>query len=318
MLLVCSLITTASCKPAPPKLELGFTVIDHEGDPVKGALVHLAGNIGLKSGGKGKSPEDLMDTAIGKSDESGKVLLSIKYYNYFGSYVKKNGYYKTVVTNPNVVYKNGQWNPTPAVCKVTLKPIKKPVPMYVKRVYQKIQKPEVKYGYDLVMGDWVKPYGVGEKVDFHVTVEGYWNSVKDNDSTLTILFENKHDGAILYDSKQTSKGSGFKSRYHAPQQGYKNLLSWRQARKGARIIKEPRNNNASYYLRFRTELNEDGTVKSAFYGKIYGEMKFGGAAEKGTYFQWGVSYINPVVNDRNVEFDPKKNLFKDTAQTFAP
>ena len=45
-----------------------------------------------------------------------------------------------------------------------------------------------------------------------------------------------------------------------------------------------------------TVLDANGNVKSALYGKIYGDfMKF-------TY------YLNPTPNSRNMEFDPKNNL----------
>ncbi len=43
-------------------------------------------------------------------------------------------------------------------------------------------------------------------------------------------------------------------------------------------------------------LDEHGNVKSALYGKIYGD------------FMQFVYYLNPGANDRNVEFDPKHNL----------
>jgi hypothetical protein len=52
-----------------------------------------------------------------------------------------------------------------------------------------------------------------------------------------------------------------------------------------------------------------GKIISANYGKIYGDfMNF-------SY------YLNPTPNDRNVEFDPKRNLFtklKTEEQVMAP
>jgi hypothetical protein len=43
-------------------------------------------------------------------------------------------------------------------------------------------------------------------------------------------------------------------------------------------------------------LDENGNIKSALYGKIYGGFE---------NFQY---YLNPTPNDRNVEFDPDHNL----------
>jgi hypothetical protein len=48
----------------------------------------------------------------------------------------------------------------------------------------------------------------------------------------------------------------------------------------------------------RTVLDEQGNVKSALYGKIYGDFM---------HFSY---YLNPTPNSRNVEFDPKRNLSK--------
>jgi hypothetical protein len=54
--------------------------------------------------------------------------------------------------------------------------------------------------------------------------------------------------------------------------------------------------NRDYYFRVRTALDPNGDVKSALYGKIYGDfMQF-------TY------YLNPTPNSRNIEFDPNQNL----------
>jgi hypothetical protein len=49
-------------------------------------------------------------------------------------------------------------------------------------------------------------------------------------------------------------------------------------------------------FRVRTELDQDGNVKSTLYGKIYGDFM---------HFRY---YLNPTPNDRNIEFDPKQNL----------
>ena len=61
----------------------------------------------------------------------------------------------------------------------------------------------------------------------------------------------------------------------------------------------------------RTVLDENGNVKSALYGKIYGDpMQMN--------FRY---YLNPTPNDRNIEFDPKQNLLgglKPVEQVDAP
>jgi hypothetical protein len=65
-----------------------------------------------------------------------------------------------------------------------------------------------------------------------------------------------------------------------------------------------------YFIRVRTQLDEQGNVKSALYGKIPGNFRFYAgtkAPRAGMGFDY---YLNPTPNDRNVEFDPKQNLLK--------
>jgi len=66
-----------------------------------------------------------------------------------------------------------------------------------------------------------------------------------------------------------------------------------------------------YFIRVRTELDQDSNVKSALYGKIAGNFRFYAgtiAPTSGMGFDY---YLNPTPNDSNVEFDPKKNLVRD-------
>jgi hypothetical protein len=63
-----------------------------------------------------------------------------------------------------------------------------------------------------------------------------------------------------------------------------------------------------YFIRVRTVLGENGNVKSALYGKIRGDFRFYAgtkAPQAGMGFDY---YLNPTPNDRNLEFDPKRNL----------
>ena len=56
-------------------------------------------------------------------------------------------------------------------------------------------------------------------------------------------------------------------------------------------------------------LDDKGRVKSALYGKMHGDIRlYAGtkAPKAGMGFTY---YLNPTPNDRNVEFDPSRNLF---------
>jgi hypothetical protein len=54
--------------------------------------------------------------------------------------------------------------------------------------------------------------------------------------------------------------------------------------------------NRDYFFHVRTVKDVNGDIKSALYGKIYGDFM---------HFRY---FLNPTPNDRNIEFDPKQNL----------
>ena len=67
------------------------------------------------------------------------------------------------------------------------------------------------------------------------------------------------------------------------------------------------NPDLNYHLRVRTRLDERGNVIDAQYGKIY--MDFEAKSNPNVpCFGDFTYYLNPVPNDRNVEFG--ENLFK--------
>ncbi|MGO9586461.1 MAG: hypothetical protein ACLP2Y_09720 [Limisphaerales bacterium] len=71
----------------------------------------------------------------------------------------------------------------------------------------------------------------------------------------------------------------------------------------------------NYFFRGRTALDENGKIKSALYGKIYGGIKSFGAATNGSFLTIPACYLNPEPNSRNMEFDPKRNLSKNLKPT---
>lgn len=99
----------------------------------------------------------------------------------------------------------------------------------------------------------------------------------------------------------------------APEDGYRGEpLVWKKSYPSASPPEvDPR---VGYFLRTRVKLDGDGEVVSANYAKIMSsDAKYHGSDihfdPRGkisfTY------YFNPTANDRNLEFDPEKNLFAD-------
>jgi hypothetical protein len=63
------------------------------------------------------------------------------------------------------------------------------------------------------------------------------------------------------------------------------------------------------FFRVRAEVDEDGKIKEALYGKLVGPIECGLYGTKTGKLRL-TYYLNPDVNDRNLEFDPTQNLFK--------
>jgi hypothetical protein len=198
---------------------------------------------------------------------------------------------------------------------VQVKRIRNPIPMYMVAV----ENPHVsafdgpgryRLGrtsqFDFVAGSFLPPWGKGVTAD----LEFVWQ--------MRIFETNRAGRAIHYDSSCAIRtiyagsgvrrghpdgsengllGSSLISAYVAPGVGYTNALSFTQRVDGLHAESNDDGHHL-YYFRIRTQTNEAGEVTNALYGKIYGQLNGN--------FRY---YLNPTPNDRNVEFDPKRNLF---------
>ena len=71
--------------------------------------------------------------------------------------IEKLGYYPSRMEyHLGFYYKFDKWNPVQIIL---LRRIGKPIPMYAKREEMKFQKEDEPIGFDLMVGDWVAPYG---------------------------------------------------------------------------------------------------------------------------------------------------------------
>jgi hypothetical protein len=301
-LLVVSLMSVAlvqQFKPlAHPSGAAKFTIkLTHEdGSPVLGAKVGVSFNqtqnywqAGHKFHSK-KMETDHMGIVVAKGETTSGWI------NYGAT---KEGYYRS--QGERLIFKRvgtryEPWNP---IKTMILKPILNPIPMVAKRVETAIPAFEVALPYDLNIGDWIAPRGIGKIADIIFTAKLNQRSEFDYDYALTVSFPNKGDGIQTFETPLNT-GSEFRSPRYAPEEGYKSEWVQTRNRKPGQIEggNYAMDGNRNYFIRVRTVLDEKGKVKSANYGKIYGEfMNF-------TY------YLNPTPNDRNMEFDPKRNLLK--------
>jgi hypothetical protein len=174
--------------------------------------------------------------------------------------------------------------------------------MYAKRQELTISKDDEPLGFDLMAGDWVTPYGKGSHTDILFEVHRHINERK-FDANLAITFPNKGDGIVAMPA-EAAANSEFVTSRAAAESGYGSALDlhYSNTNKPGPVF--------GYAIRVQTVLDDNGNVKSALYGKIRGGFRFYAgtqAPHAGVGFDY---YLNPTPNDRNVEFDPKRNLTK--------
>jgi hypothetical protein len=235
---------------------------------------------------------------IGLSDTNGIFVASNKDNSFdLAFHSEKAGYYSFWMQyHLGFHYNQSKWNPTQVI---VLKRIISPIPMYAKRIDSQPPADNKPVGYDLMVGDWVAPHGNGTESDIIFTREYNRKSLQDYDYKLTVSFTKTGDGIQEFHvSYKNMEGSALRSPHEAPIHGYQpQLVRLNISHPGQKPIFDY-DENRVYFLRVRTVLDENGNVKSALYGKIYGD-----------FMQFSY-YLNPTPNSRNMEFDPKRNLMK--------
>jgi hypothetical protein len=286
----------------PHKWTIALKILDDDGKPVEGARTWVA--YGDPKEGHSTDPFQSNDWAIaGLTDSNGMFAASHtdRTWN-LGIQIQKAGYYSTRISYE--LYVPGQFdaqkvatNRNPKLT-LTLKKIGVPIPMYAKSLNTHVPDLDKPVGYDLLAGDWVTPYGKGNNADINFI--GHFDKRADGESdfTLTVNFPKVGDGIQEFTVPEAEKGSSLRSPHEAPTGGYQSQWVQTDNRKPGKPISTNRDPNQNYFFRVQTVLDAQGKVKSALYGKIYGDfMEF-------------IFYLNPTPNDRSVEFDPKHNLMK--------
>jgi len=282
-----------------PQGQVTVQVVDEEGKPVQDAKV----SIGFEVAGKHDfGPETV--PVEGTTDAQGRFTGTGRGSFYVTYSAEKEGYYdadgKPVIFKS---HKNGKWEPWNPEVTVLLKKILDPVAMYARRISVKIPEENKPIGFDLAEGDLVAPYGKGVANDFVFTATKRVKSQDEYEMSVKLAFSNPGDG--IYPTSFLNDGSIFRMARFAPETGYLDqwevLRSWSEARGG---VGEP-NPDHCFFYRIRTVM-KNGKVERALYGKIYGDIGMD-PRKPSVLFTY---YLNPNLNDRNMEFDPKKNLFK--------
>jgi hypothetical protein len=241
------------------------------------------------------------------TDVDGKFTASGSGNGHIGYGAEKEGYYDSYYSYDFEKLGPFGWEPRNPELTVVLRRIEKSIPMYVRNTkFSTIEIPvtDKNVGFDLMNFDWVEPYGSGMHSDFIFHLKRRFFAWDNQDCTLIVTFSNKHDGIQLVE-EDLQHGSVFKLPRHAPESGYQQKLEFYI--KAANGKWESNVKGTDNYV-FRIRSKEDGgKIKQAMYGKIQGPLEFSTPDSKTAIIVMKY-YLNPDYG-RNLEFDPKRNLF---------
>ena len=321
------------------KKTVNVIVLSDDGTPVQDAEVMLwFDNVTPLTGRKGKEVNKLTDqNGLVQASGSSNMGVSLR--------VEKEGYYGHG-THLALRDKFGSNEPVEEIDKaVTLRRTLNPTPLYAKsasasvgryRGYLVIPEANKWFGYDFEQGDWLKPHGTGKKADilfryekefieyressaatlderremnrkkferqgWHWDEEIFKQEVGRWDGLLEISFPGEKEGIATVE-EAFNMHSVLRMPHQAPKDGYaaNHSYSIHYEDLPSNIRRE-----VGYFLRTRVILDQQCNIESANYTKIYGDIGFNPAVG-GISFTY---YYNPIANDRNLEFDPKQNLF---------
>lgn len=297
--------------------KITIRIIDETGNPVSNAIVNSSFTMVEQPGwgwgaGRPNKKKGISDTngicVLEGSSNGGSVGIGASKNGFYGS-----AGYLVVFTNLDGLL-NKKWQPWNTTVNVVMKPVGNPRPLYAKNVGSKsIPITGEPVGFDLKGGDWTAPYGEGDIADFlfrydkqpEGSIETRDGPVMTYDYSLTITFSNEGDGLVPIPVSWREGGSALRLPRQAPESGYKSALTNRVYRGEDMEDHSDIREDQNYFFRVRTTKDEKGKVVSALYGKIHGDFQSDHLGKLTFTY-----YLNPAPNDRNLEFDPMKNLFK--------
>lgn len=291
--------------------DLTLKVSDDTGRPLAGAQATIKF---LKIGGE--------DVNSGPTDQNGEFGARTEMS--LGTFLRaeKAGHYTAQLDNTG----NFQIPQGIATVPLVLPRVIKPVALHAARVSSiKLPVQGEWLGYDLAWADWVSPHGKGETADIRFRYSKEFTGWKYSDAemaegrrinkdqteeqirayygkwhgVLEVSFPGPKEG-VAEETARYWYYNEMRLPHLAPEEGYQAVLHYEAN------TYEPRSPEklVGYYLRTRVQLDANGDIISANYGKIYDDFRFDA---RGMVSFW--YYFNPAPNDRNLEFDPARNLF---------
>lgn len=282
----------------PPLAKVTLKVIDENDMPVANATIELCFYYGCLT----------KDSIKGVTDSKGQFIHKGWCLDgHVGGGVRKEGYYGSAFAYRFYPRKPIYLTPWNKEITVVLRPIVKPIPMYVRNRTFEFPAIGKNIGFDLMEADWLPPYGKGVHGDFILRIDRVYKDINNFDATFTMTFSNPHDGIqLIKDDWELNYriGSRYRLPRNASEEGYQPKFTKRVSA-GSYGNRAAKDDVSNYIFRVRSE-SENGKLKRAMYGKILGDIRFGPVGGNGGFEMH--YYLNPDYT-RNLEFDPKRNLF---------
>ena len=297
----------ASLIPFGNSMTVTAHVKDDEGRPVSNATVKVWTDKS-RYGGWAKSSQ--YDYYTGITDTNGTVKISFAcYVAYFEGCAFSDRHYREDCGYIEVKHiGHADWSATltehSKELNFTLRRKKNPTSICYRQPSPWIKLPgsSGEFGFDLLMNDWIEPYGEGKTADFYVQREAL-----PTNSELTIncglLFRGEGNGAYI--QKKVKTTSNFKTDYEADTNGtYQSYLPLRRfpfapssSCTNFAIAKE----DEYIVMRTRVEKDEKGNIVKANYSAMLGTVQVY------QHFRQLGYVFNPTPNDPNLEMDLEKS-----------
>ena len=293
----------ASLIPFGNSMTVTAHVKDDKGNPVSNATVKVWTDKS-RYGGWAKSSQ--YDYYTGITDANGTVKISFAcYVAYFEGCAYSDRHYREDCGYIEIKHiGHADWSATltehSKEISFTIRRKKNPISLYYRLPSYsiKLPMPSGEFGFDLMMNDWIEPYGEGKTADFYVQRE---TSPTNSKVTLNSGIVFRGDGNGAYIRKKIKTTSDFKTDYDADTNGVY------LAHLPLQIFPCPDNSvytnsaivKADEYIVMRTRVKKDakGDVVKANYSAMHGVMHINESFSCRGYV------FNPIPNDPNLEMD---------------
>ena len=272
-------------------VEFYLLVIDEDGRPLTNANITVSHTIG-----DGEEPNE-----YGRTDCNGHFHFKGLSNWAVGWSVSCDGFYEAssnIVLRPfatELGWKKRQWFKHPPTIQVTLKRKLRPHKMQYRNYLLAFPSNYESICVDICSGQVFSSSKTNAHVDVCFKSTPIVWDADDSSRTLTIVFPNPGDGAVLV---HRDGNSSLHSPRFAPQTGYVSRWNSTMTIEQGRTLKDQLISSKDYLLfRIRSQMSVSGEVTNALYGKMRGDWFVNGKRRNLRFKTW----INEECNDTNLE-----------------